>query len=293
MSEIDFPLVSIVVPCYNAEKFIEKTINSILNQSYKNYEIIVVDDGSTDDSIKILKNLNTKKINIINQKNSGVSVARNTGMHKSKGEFIIFFDADDIMSYDFLEKRIQKFKIRTDIDYVCGFINFFEKEGEFIKQNIKGALKNIEEKVLLYNPDIATCPSNYLLKKESLIINKINFNTLLASSADRFFLLEIAKHNLKGEMVTSGGELYYRVHANSMSHKLSIKLVSDAEKYYSELLKYNIIPAKLRRKALSKGYYIISGSYFKLKNIKSIIYALLSIYYSPKLFLKNILDSTN
>ncbi|NUM50706.1 MAG: glycosyltransferase [Flavobacteriales bacterium] len=293
MSEIDFPLVSIVIPCYNAEKFIGETIKSILSQSYKNIEVIIVNDGSTDDSIKIIKNSEAENIKIIEQKNSGVSIARNVGMQASIGEFIIFFDADDRMSPEFIEKRMKIFYNHSSIDYVCGFIHSFEKEGEFLTQHIKGASENTEFDVLLYNPDIATCPSNYLIKKKSLVLNKINFNPLLESSADRFFLLEMAKYNLKGEMLTSGGELYYRIHPNSMSHKLSNRLVSDTEKYYSELLKHNIIPDKLRRKALSKGYYIISGSYFKLKNIKSIIYALLSIYYSPKLFLRNILDSIN
>lgn len=293
MSKIDCPLVSIVVPCYNGEKFIEKTINSIFNQSYKNYEIIVVDDGSIDDSIQLIRNQKTKRIKTINQKNSGVSIARNNGFKQANGEFIVFFDADDLMSIDFLEKRIQLFNNQSNIDFVCGFINFFEKEDTFLKKGIRGVFANIEEEVLFYHPNVATCPSNYMFKKKSLEKHNLIFNPLLSSSADRYFLLEIAKNNLKGKIVSSGGELYYRVHANSMSHKLSNKLVSDTEKYYSELLKHNIIPAKLKRKALSKGYYIMSGSYFKLKNIKSIIYALLSIYYSPKLFLKNILDSTN
>lgn len=280
------PLISIIIPCYNAELYINDTINSVLNQSIKNIEIIVVNDGATDNSIQIIKSISDARIKIIHQKNSGVSIARNKGMQESKGEYIIFFDADDIMSPEFIEKRLYTFQQHNNIDFVCGFISFFEKEGAIIKKNIKGTFHSIEEDVLLYNSDIATCPSNYMFKKKSLQKHSIIFNPVLSSSADRFFLLEIAKNKLKGKIVLSGGELHYRVHENSMSHQLSNKLILDTEKYYSELIQHKIIPEKLKYKALFKGYYILGGSYFKLKNSKFLKYGILSFYYSPKLFIK-------
>lgn len=93
--------VSVIVPVFNASKYIRKTLNSIINQNFDSYEIIVIDDGSTDDSLEIINNtLENTKIphKIIHQKNSGVSVARNTGIDASSGEYLVFIDADDYVT---------------------------------------------------------------------------------------------------------------------------------------------------------------------------------------------------
>lgn len=95
-------LISIIIPVYNAEEFIEETIKSALDQSYANIEIICVNDGSTDKSYEILNcvHLTDNRIHVINQNNQGVSSARNTGLDHSKGDYIFFLDADDIISRD-------------------------------------------------------------------------------------------------------------------------------------------------------------------------------------------------
>ena len=79
--------ISVVIPLYNKEHHIKGTLNSVLNQSYGNYEIFVVDDGSTDSSAKIVDSINDSRIHLITQKNQGVSVARNTGIYASSGEY--------------------------------------------------------------------------------------------------------------------------------------------------------------------------------------------------------------
>ncbi len=100
---------SVVIPLYNKDYSIQRCIDSVLNQSYTNFEIIVVNDGSTDNSVQILKSsykeqLESKKILLIEQKNQGVSVARNVGIENSQSEFICFLDADDEWKIDFLFK---------------------------------------------------------------------------------------------------------------------------------------------------------------------------------------------
>ena len=90
-------LISIIIPIYNAEKYIERCINSLKNQTYKNIEIICINDGSTDNSLNILKRIaiTDNRITIIEQENKGVSVARNKGIESAKGKYIMFLDADD------------------------------------------------------------------------------------------------------------------------------------------------------------------------------------------------------
>ena len=96
------PFFSIVIPLYNKEKYVKSTLNSVFNQSFKDFEIIVVNDGSTDDSLKIIESYNSNEIKIYSQDNSGVSVARNMGIEKAKGGYICFLDADDYWYPDHL-----------------------------------------------------------------------------------------------------------------------------------------------------------------------------------------------
>src|SRR5690554_1294971 len=99
-------LMSIVIPCYNGERFIRETINSVINQSYSNFELIILNDGSTDKSLEIIESIKDNRIQVINKTNSGVSDTRNKGLQISKGSFILFLDADDIIEPKFLETAI-------------------------------------------------------------------------------------------------------------------------------------------------------------------------------------------
>lgn len=98
--------ISIIVPVYNTEKFLEKCLNSLINQTLKDIEIICINDGSTDKSLQILEKFanKDKRIQIINQTNSGLSVARNIGIKKAKGEYIGFVDSDDWVDLNFFEQ---------------------------------------------------------------------------------------------------------------------------------------------------------------------------------------------
>lgn len=105
-------MFSIIIPLFNKEKFIKNTIDKVLSQSFQDFEIIIIDDGSTDDSGKIVKNIEDKRIRYFWQENSGVSVARNRGIALAERDYICFLDADDEWALDFLEKMknlIEKF----------------------------------------------------------------------------------------------------------------------------------------------------------------------------------------
>lgn len=101
-------LVSICIPCYNAERYIADALNSILRQSYKSIEIVVVNDGSTDRSGEILEDFAVHGVKVIHQKNSGQCAAANRAFQESKGEYIKFFDADDLLSPNYIELQINR-----------------------------------------------------------------------------------------------------------------------------------------------------------------------------------------
>ena len=102
-------LISVIIPVYNAERFVAQTLDSVLEQTYENWEAILVNDGSTDNSLDILQKYAQKdaRFKIIDKKNGGVSAARNDGLKKAAGEYITFLDADDLWYPQFLEFMLQ------------------------------------------------------------------------------------------------------------------------------------------------------------------------------------------
>jgi glycosyltransferase involved in cell wall biosynthesis len=115
--------VSVIIPNYNYGRFISRAIDGVMAQTYSNVEIIVVDDGSTDDSLEILTSYEKKGVKVIQQKNSGVSAARNNGAAKSNGEFIAFLDADDIWLPNKIERQLAAFTDKVGL-VTCGMREF-------------------------------------------------------------------------------------------------------------------------------------------------------------------------
>lgn len=155
--------VSIIVPVYNVEKYISKCLYSLTNQTLEDIEIICINDGSTDNSLKLLENFKNKdsRIIVINQKNSGQSAARNKGIEAAKGEYIGFVDSDDWVELNFFEKLYNSAK-RTDSDiaiagiYSCHPITkrkflYFDKEIVTRDKNLKFELCDIPEKSYCWN----------------------------------------------------------------------------------------------------------------------------------------------
>lgn len=131
---------SIIIPLHNKEQHIARAVNSVLNQSHRLYEIIVVDDGSTDNGLHILKNT-TSKVKIISQKNMGASVARNTGIKHAKHSYITFLDADDEWLPQHLA-NIQEMITKKPKLKAYG-TNYYKKTGKTVKQAITKNLKRI------------------------------------------------------------------------------------------------------------------------------------------------------
>lgn len=155
--------VSIIVPIYNVEKYINKCLDSLTNQTLKEIEIICINDGSTDNSLKLLENYKNKdsRIVLINQKNSGQSAARNKGVEIAKGEYIGFVDSDDWIDSNFFERLYESAK-RTDSDiatagiYSCHSFNkrkflSFDKEIVTSDKNLKFEFCDIPEKSYCWN----------------------------------------------------------------------------------------------------------------------------------------------
>lgn len=124
------PFISVVIPFYNASEYIYRSVNSVLTQTYQNFELIIVDDGSTDGSGDIVKNIKDSRIRLIQQNNAGVGAARNRGINEAQGKYVAFLDADDKWDCTFLEIIVELIDLYPEAGiYSTGFRMVFSKGG--------------------------------------------------------------------------------------------------------------------------------------------------------------------
>jgi glycosyltransferase involved in cell wall biosynthesis len=282
------PKVSIVIPCYNAARFILPTLQSVMDQQYGNLEIICVNDGSVDDTENQIRKIQDPRIVYIKKENSGVSDSRNLGMKKATGKYILFLDADDILGENFLEKRVDFLELDPDKCFCASEVVKIDETGNALNgKHWKGASHDVLSEVLSYNPEIITCPSNYLFRKETLDRHKVLFDPLLSSSADRFFLIELNQFGNGG--LVENAPLFYRVHEKSMSNHFTIGLLKDNILFQKKILAMKNIPGPLKKEFCFKTNYIFAGSYFKLKKFPACFwFSLKAFYYSPSGFFRQL-----
>ncbi len=209
-------LISVIIPIYNVEKYLEKCIESIINQTYKNLEIILVDDGSKDKSDEICDEYAKKdnRIKVIHKENSGVSSARNVGIENSKGEYISFVDSDDWLEKDFIEKLHNIIKENNSDLAQSGYYRVVGENKEKINstENIENIDKNeFLIRVLSPQTGFGLCHMKLIKKK---IIGDIRFNENLKAGEDALFN-EMISQNIK-KATFYGYPLYnYRINENS------------------------------------------------------------------------------
>ena len=158
-------MISVIIPLYNKEPIIERSLQSVLSQDYDDFEVVVVNDGSTDRSADIVRSINDPRIRLIEQENGGPSKARNTGTKNARGEWIVFLDADDELLPGAIELFVESRKSYPDYD----FYNFSWYSDDGTNRRIVGKLKNGRIKKPFkkyYYRDINPRTGSYFLSKE-------------------------------------------------------------------------------------------------------------------------------
>lgn len=241
-------MISVIVPIYKVEKFLPKCIESILNQTYSDFELILVDDGSPDKCPEICDEYAAKDqhIVVIHQKNSGVSAARNAGLKKAKGQYIGFVDPDDFIAPDMYEKMVQAMETSEAELVVCGY-DYYDEEYH-IDEKRKYRVDSdevIDQKELMKRmsdmpPTIRHGVWNKLFK--SSLLSEIYFMENLHSSEDVMFLTEYI--NLVNNAVIVHQPLYKNlVRQGSATHGgLNIESLADSfkahDKMYQDIVSY-------------------------------------------------------
>lgn len=225
-------LVTIIMPLYNAEQYLEDTILSILNQSYKKIELILINDGSTDNSLDICLYYKEKdeRIKLINTPNQGVSHARNIGIKESQGQYIMFCDADDLYHNEFVRTMVENLESNQSDLCVCKYMNFKHKE-EFDNVELSNNKLNYENqndiyKVILFEHEISGYVWNKIFLREIILDHNLHFNHLVHEVEDLLFVIQYLRYTKKMTQIES--QLYfYRDNPTSIMHqKFNLKKYS-------------------------------------------------------------------
>lgn len=210
-------LISVIVPMYNAAQFVKKCITSILNQTYKNFELLIINDGSTDNSLEICNKFKDQRIKIINQKNAGSEHARLTGIKQSKGEYICFIDADDWIAKDYLQKLIEPAK-KYNVDLVCinhyraldkyGLVKFKEQCINFKEGLLQSNELNHFHNIYTYNRVFSNNVWGKLYRTPIIEVNKLPLTGIFYGE-DLLFNLYVT-YNIKSCYLINEYKYYYR-----------------------------------------------------------------------------------
>lgn len=177
-------LVSIIVPVYNAEKYLADAIQSVLDQTYSNFELIAVNDGSTDRSLEILQRFTDQRVRIINKENTGVSDTRNVAIKAATGEFVCFLDADDYYSPCYIQ-RMYETAIVNDADMVvCNYVPF---RGKPYFSEEKSTAVSVQSTEALVQAGVLTSAWTKLIKTSTLSKLNILFERNMSFGEDLFF----------------------------------------------------------------------------------------------------------
>lgn len=203
-------MISVIIPVYNVEKYIKRCVDSLLNQTYKNIEIILVNDGSTDNTLRVINEnySSVKNVFLFNQKNSGPAIARNNGINYSNGKYIMFVDSDDYVDNDYVECYYNAI-VDNNYDLVIGGYKKIKGDKiDFIRKLSKGE----------FSKYIVMGPVCKLYTKEFLVNNNITFLDTTASEDIYFNALAYSK-NPKIKIIDNVG-YYYCYNEISVSNTL-------------------------------------------------------------------------
>ncbi|RZK58193.1 MAG: glycosyltransferase family 2 protein [Pedobacter sp.] len=236
------PLVSVIIPLYNSEKHITETLQSIYAQTYDNIEVIIVDDGSTDNSYNIANNVRQPNTIVLKQANKGASAARNLGIKHANGQFIQFIDADDLISEDKIELQINLLKDKLNALAVCSTIHFadgnnpilevassYEEDFLFNDNNPMHFLINLMGG---YSAGGSMIPIHSWLVPKSIIELAGNWNEKLSMDDDGEYFCRVVLNS--HQIIKTGGFSFYRRSQknSSLSSQTNLKSYESMLKSY-------------------------------------------------------------
>ena len=269
---IENSLVSIIIPVYNVEDYLPRCMESILNQTHSRLEVILVNDGSTDTSPDICENYAKidSRVKVVHQQNTGVSVARNTGLDVALGEWITFVDSDDYIDLSFVEKLLNTAVVEGTHISACGYIRQPNDQKYVMKSPSDGnmVIKNHSTLELIIRND-SVFPKGIMSKLyHKILVEKIRFDLDLHVAEDRHFLLNVVA-NYGGNLAYLPEGLYYYCHregslTTTNFSEINLSGLVARERYTSILM-----PISERLVQISSAYVFYTASEFSFFAVSS------------------------
>ncbi len=231
------PLISVIIPVYNAEKFLHICLEYLVHQTYQNLEFIIVDDGSTDETAEVYKKYekSDKRFKIIRQKNSGPANARNNGLSVAQGDYVHFHDCDDFVEQDYYEKIVNAINL-SDADIICGEVE--ETGYMFPNFNRVHILATLEDKILIPKAHLFHVVWRYVYKRKFLEKHKLKYPTNMFIGEDTIFMMKTTY--FARTIATAPGAKYHCVSVPTSLGKNASKIMRGRENgIATELDEYN------------------------------------------------------
>src|SRR6478672_10157769 len=160
------PLISVIIPVFNGEKTIYETVQSVLNQTFKNIEVIIINDGSQDKTLKIVESIQDNRLKIFSYANAGLAASRNRGINLASGEYISFIDADDLWVPDKLEAQLKALQTNPEAVIAYSWTDYIDEDGKFLYPGSHVTLSGNVYKDLLLN-NFLESGSNVLVRQQA------------------------------------------------------------------------------------------------------------------------------
>ncbi|MGB3693670.1 MAG: glycosyltransferase [Spirulinaceae cyanobacterium] len=243
-------LISVIIPSYNAEQTIQSTIESVLNQTYSHWELIIVNDGSTDSTLDLVQGIKDERIQIFTYPNSGPNPTRNRGFSHACGQYISFLDADDQWSSDKLEKQLQAIKDSASAKVAYSWTNWVDEKGTLIRRgSYKTANGDVFAKLLLI--DFIESGSNPLIFREAFAEAGGFDETLPAAQDWDMWLRLAAKYHF---VCVECPQIFYRVSPGSWSSNVERMEVASLRVIKRSLAEAPESVRRLRRDIFANRY---------------------------------------
>lgn len=273
--------VSVVIPTYNYGRFIQQSIEGVLAQSHPIFEIIVVDDGSKDNTEEVVKRFG-EKVRYIKQANAGVCAARNNGVKAAGGDFIAFLDADDIWFPEKIEKQMAKFESDSEIGLVhCAVREFDSNSGEVVRLYLEGEEGWVANSHLLFERPVII-PSGSVIMVSRIAFETVGgFDTNLKVGEDWDFCYQVARkfkvgfaHEVLVNYRNHGGNTHLNIAEMERSMKISYQKAFDTD---------DESVLSIRSESYGNLHKTLAGSYFQTKNYSAFMKNVFkSLSYNPR-----------
>lgn len=278
------PLASVIVPTYNAQETIGETLESIFAQTFTDFELIVVNDGSTDNTLKIVSGYEDARLKVFSYPNAGVAASRNRGVAQAGGSYISFLDADDLWTPDKLEAQIEALENNSQAAVAYSWTDYIDHSGRFIDRDQRVTFSGNVLRELLVR-DFLESASNVMIRRQAFL-DSGGFDESLSGAADWDLFLRLAA-NCSFVAVPRLGILY-RLGGNSMSADLSMQ-----ERECLQVLEQAYEQASESLQTLKKhsfaylyqylGFKVMQGQLSRKKGLSALSYFKRAVNYNPVL----------